>query len=99
MAVYVDELLGCLPRPMWPWKTACHMFADEETELHVFAARIGLKRNWFQQHPVISHYDLTPNKRQQAIRAGAIAVTRQEVYNRMQRIRREIDQEGAALGE
>lgn len=64
----------------------CHLFSDQidQTELHAFAHRIGLKRSWFQpgkrlgrpgEHdPVRDHYDLTANKRRQAITAGAIPV-------------------------
>jgi hypothetical protein len=49
-------------------------------ELHAFAARIGLKRSWFQgppkhRHP---HYDVTESKRQEAIAAGAVAITWRE---------------------
>jgi Protein of unknown function (DUF4031) len=49
-------------------------------ELHAFAARIGLKRSWFQgppehRHP---HYDVTDSKRQAAIAAGAVPITWRE---------------------
>jgi len=49
-------------------------------ELHAFAARIGLRRSWFQgppehRHP---HYDVTDSKRQEAIAAGAVAITWRE---------------------
>ena len=49
-------------------------------ELHAFAARIGLKKSWFQgppkhRHP---HYDVTDSKRQEAIAAGAVAITWRE---------------------
>ena len=49
-------------------------------ELHAFAARIGLRRSWFQgppkhRHP---HYDVTDSKRDQAIAAGATAITWRE---------------------
>jgi hypothetical protein len=42
----------------------CHMFADEADceELHIFAKKIGLKRQWFQG----DHYDLVPTKRAKA---------------------------------
>ncbi len=63
-----------------------HLFSDQidQMELHAFAVTIGLKRQWFQpgkrlgrptEHdPVHDHYDLTANKRRQAIVAGAVAV-------------------------
>ena len=51
----------------------CHLTADTPEELHAFAARIGLKRQWAQvSRKGILHYDLTPGRRRQAIAAGAI---------------------------
>jgi hypothetical protein len=54
----------------------CHLFADEtdSAELHVFAARLGMHREWFQG----DHYDLTPAKRAKAVKLGAKEVTREE---------------------
>jgi hypothetical protein len=50
------------------------MMADTEEELHEMAARLGLKRAWFQEPPKASvpHYDLTPSRRALAIRYGAV---------------------------
>lgn len=57
----------------------CHMTSDtSEFELHDFALRLGLRRSWFDK----DHYDLTPNKRVQAIRMGAQAVTVIELVQR-----------------
>lgn len=44
-----------------------------EAELHDFAARLGLRRDWAQLRPKASqaHYDVTPPKRALAIRLGA----------------------------
>lgn len=77
MAVYVDPLFPTAPfarvrSPRWRWPTACHMWADSPRELHALARRIGLRRSWFQDHPRVPHYDLTPGKRARAIAAGAI---------------------------
>jgi len=81
MAVYVDSLF------LWPLQATkpaaralarrtggrwCHLTADTVDELHAFAARLGLKRAWFQDHSRHPHYDLTPGKRAQAVRMGAI---------------------------
>lgn len=54
----------------------CHLFADEKDcpELHAIAQKIGMRRAWFQGN----HYDLTPERRERAIRAGAIEVTREQ---------------------
>jgi hypothetical protein len=51
------------------------MFTDGELEeLHLFASKIGMKREWIHnsKHP---HYDLTPSKRKLAIEYGAIETT------------------------
>lgn len=54
------------------------MYADTPEELHALAKSIGLKREWCSDHTQpnskLLHYDLNPNKRIQAIRAGAIEV-------------------------
>jgi hypothetical protein len=49
----------------------------DETELHQFAARLGLRRAWAQLRPASSaaHYDVTPPKRALALRLGAKEVT------------------------
>ena len=80
MAVYVDVIRGCVPTPGWPWSKSCHLWADSEEELHALAARIGLRREWAQRSRTgVVHYDLTPKKRAQAIRAGA---SDREIYGR-----------------
>lgn len=75
--VYVDELLDYRNRAdlarhlRREW---CHMTADTVEELHAMAGRLGLKREWFQNHhkrPELHHYDLTRNKRMLALRLGA----------------------------
>jgi hypothetical protein len=48
-------------------------------ELHAFAARLGLQRRWFQNKASGPHYDLSQNKRWQAIRLGATPVTTREM--------------------
>lgn len=61
-------------------KGSCHMFARLEhvEALHALAARIGLKREWFQPDRDGGHYDLTPGRRAAAVRAGAIEMTDRE---------------------
>lgn len=71
MTVYVDQI------QQWPTTIrcfkggSCHLWADTLDELHAFAARIGLKRGWFQEHRIMPHYDLTPARRERALAAGA----------------------------
>lgn len=77
MAVYVDEVRDYgeiararrLPSTLWS-----HLTADTCDELHTFAARLGLRRSWFQDNAVGWHYDVTPGKRAQALRLGAIEI-------------------------
>lgn len=71
----------------------CHLIADTEDELHEFAARLGMRRSWFQQPKGIGslplkpesrkaqnwHYDLTAPKRAMAVRLGAVEVTSREM--------------------
>jgi len=79
MAVYVDRLRN------WGWKygPSCHLYADTNEELHAFAARLGLKRKWFQTSPSGPHYDLTASKRQLAVIYGVTEHTDREMVEHM----------------
>ena len=69
MAIYVDKLRN------WGWKygKSCHLITDgPNEELHEFAARIGMRREWFQASSSGPHYDLTARRRAHAVRLGAI---------------------------
>lgn len=79
MSVYVDPLRPCMPSRKWPYTQSCHLVADSLDALHELASRIGLKRAWFQDHPLLPHYDLTPWKRKEALAAGAEAIS----FNRL----------------
>lgn len=91
MTVYVDQLIATKPyrksaNERWNWTQSCHMMADSEEELHAFAAQLGLKRAWYQnKHPnaKLHHYDLTSNKRTQALRLGAQEMTREQFVERI----------------
>lgn len=80
MPVYID--------PLHPWiknRASCHLATDSDdlTELHNLAARIGLKPEWFQPHPLHPHYDIFGKRfRLAAITAGAIPVSAQELVKR-----------------
>lgn len=57
------------------YKRWSHMVSTVNAdELHMFAARIGLKRGWFQSSASFDHYDVTPPKRAAALQLGAHAV-------------------------
>lgn len=78
MTVMVDELMA------WPYakgvfrRGSCHLTASTMDELHAFALRLGLRRDWFQEHALLPHYDLTPRKRAAAMAAGAVVVPMRE---------------------
>lgn len=75
MAVYVDALVRW-PGARAPFdKGSCHLTADTLEELHAFALRIGMRRSWFQDHRAAPHYDLTPGRREVAVRLGAVEET------------------------
>lgn len=58
-------------------------------ELHAFAKRIGLRREWFQLHALAPHYDLTPQRRERALALGAVFVpARQQARERIARRKR-----------
>lgn len=78
MTIYIDALVD------WGWKmrghvvASCHMFTDNADieELHAFALRMGMKRQWFQPHAIAPHYDLTRSRRELALELGALEIDR-----------------------
>lgn len=86
MTVYVDNfranaVVGGV-RGRWS-----HLTADTKVELQAFAARLGLKPEWFQQRCKARscdpcphwHYDVVDSKRQKAIQLGAKAIDIREL--------------------
>lgn len=67
MSVYVDEAIHPWKNKMW-----AHLVADTLDELHDFALKLGLKREWYQVSKGVGHYDITASKREAAIKLGAI---------------------------
>jgi hypothetical protein len=59
------------------------LVANTLEELHAFALRLGLRREWFQDHRH-PHYDLLGAKPDEAIALGAIRVTSRDII-RLQR--------------
>ena len=51
-------------------------------ELHGFARRLGLRRERFQEHGRLPHYDLRPETRKKAIALGAEVVGFKELCRR-----------------
>lgn len=84
MAVYVDEAI-------WNWQGMrwAHLVADEENELHRFAAALGIPRLVYQGPPKTAHphYDITAFERRRAITRGAIACSREEIVIVLRRLK------------
>ena len=64
-----------------------HMVSDRSLdELHAFAQRLQLKREWFQNKPRHPHYDLTTARaKSRAIAQGAVMVNATDLVRRMVR--------------
>lgn len=64
-----------------------HLTADTPEELHEFAARIGMRREWFQERCKFGgcapcphwHYDVVDFRRKLAIAAGAKSIDIREM--------------------
>jgi hypothetical protein len=50
------------------------MSADSLSELHAFAAVIGVKKCWYHRGTAHPHYDITNEQRELALSSGATAV-------------------------
>lgn len=85
MTVYIDGLMT-FDEDYGP---SCHIIADDIEELHRFARKIGLKRNWFQSnvYNYHAHYDIKgERKRKRAIEAGAIELNRADFVSKLREI-------------
>lgn len=87
MAAYVDK-------PIWEWrgKRWCHLLADSLEELHSFAAKLGLRRDWFQDKASYPHYDLTEALHAVALRQGAVAADRRQIIVAARRLKAELEE-------
>lgn len=66
MTCYVDDMWK-LPMGQFGRMKMSHLIADTEEELHAMAAKLGLKREWYQS----DHYDVSKRVRGNAIYYGA----------------------------
>ncbi|MBN6103730.1 DUF4031 domain-containing protein [Xanthomonas sp. CFBP 8703] len=71
MAVYIDDAVH-------PWRGQRwgHLLADTLDELHAMAAQLGIPRRAFQNKLSGAHYDVPAALRDEAIRLGAVPVSR-----------------------
>ena len=73
MSVYVDDAVT-----FWRGRRWAHMMADTLDELQAMAARLGMPRRAFQDKRSGAHYDLTEELRAEALRLGAVAISRHQ---------------------
>lgn len=86
MPIYVDHARNKFGRMLM-----CHMLADTDEELHAFAKRIGMRREWFQNQGRYPHYDISQTKRVLAVKLGAIEISDRQVVELMRGKRPEIE--------
>ena len=82
MPVYLDGAENRLGR-----MKMCHMIADTPTELHAMAARIGMKRAWYQWNASFPHYDVAKGRRIIAVSLGAVDCDRKTFHGHLRRIK------------
>lgn len=86
--IYVDTVFSVLVATGGAQRW-CHMWTDgRPEELHVFAARLGLYRRWYQDKPSFGHYDLVPRYREKALAMGATEMPLKEWIRSVQAQRR-----------
>lgn len=56
-----------------------HMISESIDELHIFAKKVGLKFEWFQDKPGKPHYDIRGSVRKKALVYGAVEVSPKEI--------------------
>lgn len=79
MTIFVDEVRH-YPLSRWVNKDWCHMVSDGGLdELHAMADALGLERRRLHQHRSFPHYDLNEALRAEALRRGAVPITRREL--------------------
>jgi len=81
MSVYVDDAVV-----HWRDRRWAHLMADTLEELHAFAVRLGIPRRAFQDKTSGAHYDVTAELRDEAIRLGAVAISRHGDRARMRAV-------------
>jgi hypothetical protein len=78
--IYVDDLTLHRRQPGRKGGCWCHLATDGDVqELHDFAKKIGLKKNYFQENSHYPQYDITERKRELAVKNGAKSVRSKEL--------------------
>lgn len=81
VAVYVDTAIIVRHGRRW-----AHLLGDSLQELHAFAALLGLPRHAFENKLSGAHYDLTQAMREQALRLGAVPLSRHAERDRFKAV-------------
>jgi hypothetical protein len=71
-----------IDRPLWRWRGRrwSHLASDVDyEELHAFAARLGLRREWFQG----DHYDVPEEAWDDAVALGATPIESRDLVRRL----------------
>lgn len=87
MSCYVDRLRSFGWVMYGKQVQSCHLIADTLEELHTFAAKIGMKQEWFQNKASLPHYDLVPVKRAWAVHNGAIELEDKPFVEKMRELK------------
>ncbi len=92
MSVYVDDAVH-------PWRGQrwAHLMADTLPELHAMAERLGIPRRAFQNKTSGAHYDVTAELRLEAIRLGAVALSRHTDRERLKAVIQRAREQGRGL--
>ena len=85
MTVYVDD-----SRLSWRGRSWCHLVADSVSELHAFAAQLGLRQEWFQYRTMYPHYDVTVSVQRRALALGAQVGDKRTIVACAKRLRVEL---------
>jgi hypothetical protein len=88
VTVYIDHAFAA--GDWGRWTGGGHLQADTLDELHAFAARLGMRCEWFQSRPgrpENDHYDLTRAGRDLALALGAVSEDRRAGTSRRQALR------------
>ena len=87
--IYVDNIVT-IPQAVARFHRSgnrwCHMWCDkgDEKQLHKVAHAIGLKTSWFDNDSFHPHYDLTPPKRELALRQNSVRSMSYREWSRLQ---------------
>ena len=78
MTVYVDNMY-LYPMGRFGRMKMSHMWSPDTEELHRMADTIGLQRKWYQAKASTPHYDVSMSLRGNAIKAGAVDVSMEQM--------------------